>query len=148
MKRTGARMIDVSAKPHLHRLAEAEGFLHLRPATLAAIRRGGLEKGDALEIGRTAAILAAKNTSQFLPLCHPVPLEGTQVEFSLDRSRVRCAVRVEAHYKTGVEMEALVAVAAGLLTVWDVVKRLEKDADGQYPMARLEGVRVVRKVKG
>lgn len=146
--RRGAHMVDVSRKPAVLRVAEAEGVLRLRAATLAAIRGGRVKKGDPLEIARTAAVLAAKNTPQILPLCHPVPLEAVDVDFSTGRGVLRCRVRVRAHYKTGVEMEALVATAAALLTVWDVVKPLEKDAQGQYPDARLEAVRVRKKEKG
>ena len=145
---TGARMVDVGAKPVVPRVAEAQGRLRLRPATTRAIRAGRLEKGDALEIGRTAAILAAKQTPHLLPLCHPVPLDAVDVSFHVRRDGVQCRVRVHAQYRTGVEMEALVAVTVGLLTVWDLVKPLEKDAHGQYPTAALENVRVVRKVKG
>jgi cyclic pyranopterin monophosphate synthase len=143
----GARMVDVGAKPTVARLAVAEGTLRLRPATLRAIRDGRLEKGDALEIARTAAILAAKHTSDLLPLCHPIPLDAVDVDFAPTASALRCRVTVRAHWRTGVEMEALVAASTALLTVWDVVKPLEKDAGGQYPTARIEGLRVVRKVK-
>ncbi len=147
MKHT-AHMVDVGAKPIVRREAEAEGFLRLRPETLAAIRAGKLAKGDALEIARTAAVLAAKNTPQILPLCHPVPLDAVETNLSVDADRIRCRVRVVAHHRTGVEMEALVACSTALLTIWDVVKPLEKDDQGQYPTARLEDVRVLKKVKG
>lgn len=141
-------MVDVGAKPNVARRAVAEATLRLRPATVRAIRDGRIEKGDALEVARTAALLAAKNTPQILPLTHPIPLESVDVDFELARDAVRARVAVAAHYKTGVEMEALTAAAVALLTVWDMVKPLEKDKRGQYPTVRLEGLRVVRKEKG
>lgn len=144
----GARMVDVGAKPIVARRAVAEGELRLQGATVQAIRRKRIEKGDALEIARTAAILAAKRTPETLPLCHPIPLDRVDVGFELGARAVRCRVEVRAHWRTGIEMEALVAVTTALLTVWDLVKPHEKDARGQYPTARIERVRVVRKVKG
>lgn len=141
-------MVDVGAKPSVRRVAEAQGVLRLRPATVRLVRERRLEKGDALEIGRVAGVLAAKRTSDLLPLCHPIPLDAIDVGFDLEDDAIRCRVRVAAHWRTGVEMEALVATSVALLAVWDLAKPHEKDADGQYPTARLEDVRVVRKVKG
>lgn len=143
-----AHMVDVGGKPSVRRAAVAEGSLRLKPATIRAVRARRLEKGDALEVGRIAAILAAKNTAHLLPLCHPIPLEAVDVTYSWGRGRLRCRARVQAHDRTGVEMEALVATTVALLTVWDLVKPLEKDSRGQYPTTRLERVRVLRKVKG
>ena len=145
--RAAAKMVDISQKPILHRTATASGTLRLRRQTLQAIRSGTVEKGDVLEIARTAAILAAKNTPQILPLTHPIPLEGVALDLELQKDRLVATATVQAHWKTGVEMEALVATAAALLTVWDLVKPLEKDAEGQYPTTRLEDLRVLRKVK-
>lgn len=145
---TGAKMVDVGEKPVVARRAVAEGKLILGARTVRAIRAKRLEKGDALEIARTAAILAAKRTPDTLPLCHPIPLDAVDVSFKLGRQRLQCRVEVRAHWRTGVEMEALVAATTALLTVWDIVKPLEKDEKGQYPKTRLEAVRVVRKVKG
>lgn len=142
-----AHMVDVAAKPFVDRIAEAEGTLRLQRETIRAIRARRIEKGDVLEVARVAAIQAAKLTPQVLPLCHPIPLEGVDVQFTLAADRVRVRTRVRAHYKTGVEMEALVAASTALLTIWDLVKPLEKNARGQYPKTRIEDVRVVRKVK-
>jgi cyclic pyranopterin monophosphate synthase len=143
-----ARMVDVSAKPKVPRRATAEARLMLQNSTLQAIRDKTVEKGDVLEIARTAAILAAKATPQLLPLCHPIPLQGVDVDFKIAPDHLLARVTVRAEWQTGVEMEALTATAIALLTAWDLVKPLEKDADGQYPHARLEGLRVVSKVKG
>lgn len=145
---TGARMVDVGEKPIVKRVAHAEARLHLRPSTIAAIRDKKIEKGDVLEIARTAAILAAKATPQLLPLCHPIPLAGIDVRLTLEPDALHAFVTVRAEWRTGVEMEALTATAIALLTAWDLVKPLEKDAKGQYPTTRLDGLRVVEKVKG
>lgn len=145
---SAAKMVDISQKPAVKRVATAEGRLYLRPSTLQAIRDKKLEKGDVLEIARTAAILAAKATPQILPLCHPIPLEGIEVKLTLEPDALHALVTVRAEWRTGVEMEALTAAAVALLTAWDICKPLEKDAKGQYPATRLDGLRVVEKVKG
>ena len=143
-----AKMVDVGAKPRVKRVAQAEARLRLRPQTLDAIRGKNVEKGDVLEIARTAGILAAKATPQLLPLCHPIPLDGVEVQLTLEPEGLHALVTVRAEWRTGVEMEALTAAAVALLTAWDLVKPLEKDPNGQYPTTRLEGLRVVEKVKG
>lgn len=140
-------MVDVAAKPDTKRRAVAKGILQLRAKTLEAIRDRKLEKGDALEIARTAAILAAKHTPSILPLCHPLPLTAITVDFDLAPGALHCTVTVETTYKTGVEMEALTACATALLTIWDVVKPLEKDKKGQYPSTVVQELRVVEKEK-
>ena len=94
-----------------------------------------------------AALQAVKNTPNLIPHCHPIPRTGVNVDLDILEDRVRCQCRVKAEYKTGVEMESLVGVMAALLTFWDMVKYLEKDESGQYPHTRIEGVRVISKVK-
>lgn len=143
-----ARMIDIGTKPDVPRRAVAEGTIRLRPRTVAAIRAGRVPKGDPVATGEVAGLQAIKSTWQTLPHCHPIPLSSAAVEFDIGKDRVVCTTTVEATYKTGVEMEALYGVSVALLTVWDMVKALEKDARGQYPVARIEGVRVVSKAKG
>ena len=145
---SGARMVNVGEKPLVKRVAQAEARLRLQPSTLAAIRDKRIEKGDVLEIARTAAILGAKATPQLLPLCHPIPLDGIDVELTLEPDALYARVTVRATWRTGVEMEALTATALALLTAWDLVKPLEKDSTGQYPTTQLDGLRVVEKVKG
>ncbi len=142
-----ARMADIHAKPDVRRRAVAEGMILLRQRTLAAIRAGRVEKGDPIAAAEVAGLQAIKSTWQTLPHCHPIPLTSAAVEFVVGKDRVVCTTTVEATYKTGVEMEALYGVSVALLTVWDMVKSLEKDARGQYPSARLEGIRVVSKEK-
>jgi cyclic pyranopterin phosphate synthase len=115
----------------MYREAEAEGFIKLRPETLKRIREGCVEKGDVFSTTNIAAILAAKKTAELLPLCHPVPLTNVSVEMNVEDEGVRIRASVKAVGKTGVEMEALVATATALLNVWDMVKKYEKDVNGQ-----------------
>lgn len=141
-------MIDISPKEDVPRRARASGELVLQSATLAAIRGGEVEKGDVLASARVAAIHAVKRTSEALPFCHPIPIAAADAAFELRDDRIVATVDVSATYKTGVEMEALYACAVALLTVWDMVKKREKDEGGQYPHARIQNVRVVTKEKG
>ncbi len=143
-----ARMVDIHAKPDVPRRAVAEGAIRLRPATVAAIRARRVPKGDPIAAAEVAGLQAIKSTWQTLPHCHPIPLTSAGVELDARKDRVVCTVTVEATYKTGVEMEALYGVSVALLTVWDMVKSLEKDARGQYATTRVEGVRVLSKRKG
>ncbi len=143
-----ARMVDIRAKPDVRRRAVATGTIRLRPGTIAAIRGRRVVKGDPIAAAEVAGLQAIKSTWQTLPHCHPIPLTSAAVEFELGRDRLVCTTVVEATYKTGVEMEALYGVSVALLTVWDMVKSLEKDARGQYPVARIEDVHVVSKDKG
>lgn len=144
----GARMVHVGDKPLVPRRAVASGRLRLKASTIAAIRSKRVEKGDVLEVARVAAIQAAKETPRTLPLCHPIPLESVEVDFELGARDVLCRVTCRATWKTGVEMESLVAAMTGLLTVWDLVKPLEKDSKGQYPDTRVTDLHVESKVKG
>ena len=143
-----AQMVDIGDKPEVARCATARGRLRLRPATAAAIASGEVPKGDPFATSRVAAIQAVKATPAILPLCHPLPISGVEVEFALDGAEVECRVTVSATYRTGVEMEALTGVMAGLLCVWVLVKLLEKDEAGQYPETRIHSVKVVEKLKG
>jgi cyclic pyranopterin monophosphate synthase len=142
-----ARMVDISRKPDVRRRAVAEGTIRLKPSTIAAVRAGHVPKGDPLAAAEVAGLQAIKATWQALPHTHPIPLTSAAVEFRLSRDKLTATAEVEATYKTGVEMEALYGVTIALLTIWDMVKSLEKDARGQYPTARLEDIRVVRKEK-
>jgi len=143
-----ARQRSIDAKPLVYRRAVARGDLRLAPKTLAAVRRGRVAKGDPLRAGELAGLLAMKRTPDLIPHCHPIPLTGSRVELSVGRRKVHAEGEVEAVYRTGVEMEALVGVSVALLTVWDMVKYLEKDARGGYPTASMGPVRVVTKEKG
>lgn len=143
-----ARMADIQAKPDVPRRAVATGTIRLRAATVRAIRGKRVEKGDPIAAAEVAGLQAIKSTWQTLPHCHPIPLTSAAVEFDIRTDRLVCTTTVAATYKTGVEMEALYGVSVALLTVWDMVKSLEKDARGQYPAARIDGIRVVSKEKG
>jgi len=138
-----AHMVDVGAKPATHRIAVAEGRITMQPATLAIIQSGTAKKGDVLGIARIAGIMAAKKTSDLIPLCHPLALTRVAVDFDLlpDVSTVRCVATVETVGPTGVEMEALTAVQVALLTVYDMCKAVDK-------LMLMEGVRVVEKRGG
>jgi cyclic pyranopterin phosphate synthase len=142
------QMVDISGKEEVVREAVAEGRIRLREATLRAIREGTLVKGNVLATARVAAILAVKETPRIIPLCHPIPLSGIDVDFSDGEGFIRATVRVRSRGPTGVEMEALTGVSVALLTIWDMVKSAEKDAAGQYPETGIDGIRVLEKWKG
>ena len=121
-------MVDVSAKPETVREAVARAVVKMKPATLRAVRRGDAPKGDVLGTARTAGILAAKRTSELIPLCHPLRLTKVDVTFEdgRDGGTLGVQARVRTVDKTGVEMEALTAVTVAALTIYDMVKALEK----------------------
>jgi len=123
-----AHMVDVAGKPETHRIARAAGTIRMQPATLAAIAAGSAKKGDVIGIARIAAIQAAKRTAELVPLCHPLPLTRVSADFVLDEaaSAVHCTVQAETVGRTGVEMEALTAVQVGLLTIYDMVKAVDR----------------------
>jgi len=143
-----ARMVDISKKRDVPRHAVASGEIVLSPATIREIRAGRVPKGDPIHTAEIAGLQAVKKVWEALPHCHPIPITSASVEFSVKKDRVRVTCEVAATYKTGVEMEALYSCTVALLTVWDMVKPLEKDSGGQYPTARIEGIRVLRKEKG
>jgi cyclic pyranopterin monophosphate synthase len=123
-----AHMVDVGEKAETHRVAVATGTIHMKPETLAIIQSGTAKKGDVLGIARIAAIMAAKRTSDLIPLCHPLALTRVNVEFHSDEveSKITCVAQVETFDKTGVEMEALTAVQVGLLTIYDMCKAVDR----------------------
>lgn len=141
-------MVDVTEKPVVRRQAEAEGKIRLAPGTLRKIAAGEIKKGDPFLVAEVAAMNAAKQTHLLIPHCHQIPLDTISVTFKLmdDGVEVRCLVRAQA--RTGVEMEALVGVSIALNTIWDMVKYLEKDDQGQYPGTSMTDIRVIRKEKG
>jgi len=138
-----AHMVDVSAKPVTDRVAVAEGCVVMTPETLAHVTAGTAKKGDVLGIARVAAIMGAKRTSDLIPLCHPLPITKVSVELTPDASLpgVRIEATVKTSGQTGVEMEALTAVTTAALTIYDMLKAVEKSM-------RIEGVRVVLKDGG
>ncbi len=136
-----ARMVDVGDKPMTQRVAVAECLVRMSESTLEAVREAQLAKGDALGVARVAGIMAAKRTSDLIPLCHPLPISSVEVDFELEATAVRIIATAHVSGQTGVEMEALTAAAVAGLTVIDMVKGLEK---GVY----LERVRLLSKSGG
>lgn len=140
-------MVDITEKPVIKRLAEVAGRILLSPDTIIKIKNGQIKKGDPLLVAEIAAMNAAKQTHLLIPHCHQIPLDTVNVTFAISQGAIdaRCLVRAQA--RTGVEMEAIVGVTAALNTVWDMVKYLEKNKEGQYPLTSITDIRVVRKEK-
>ncbi len=136
-----ARMVDVSAKPATLREATARGRVVMAPATAALIREGAAAKGDVLATARLAGIMAAKRTADLIPLCHPLALSAVAVDLTVGEDAVEIEARVRTTGPTGVEMEALTAVSVAALTVYDMVKAVDR-------AMRIESVRVVQKSGG
>jgi cyclic pyranopterin phosphate synthase len=136
-----AHMVDVADKAVTKRVARAAGRITMQPATLESIQAGTARKGDVLGIARIAAIQAAKRTADLIPLAHPLPLTRVSVDFAFDASAVAIEVTAETLDRTGVEMEALTAVAVGLLTIYDMCKSMDR---GMH----IEGVRLLEKSGG
>ena len=136
-----ARMVDVTEKAATDRFAAAAGRVRMLPATLDAIRTGGVAKGDVLAVAQVAGIMAAKNTAQLIPMCHPLGLTGVDIRFRLEVDCVEILARVRCKGETGVEMEALTAVSAAALTVYDMCKALQKDME-------ITDIRLLRKTGG
>ena len=124
-----AKMVDVGEKPESVRTAVAAGRVLVNPATFALIKSGGMKKGDVLTVAQVAGVMGAKRTPELIPMCHPVLIDGIDLALSLDE--VRCSVEIRATVscagRTGVEMEALSAVSAAALTVYDMCKAVQKD---------------------
>ena len=141
-------MVDVSGKAEVFREATAKGKIRLKPETVNLIREEKIVKGNPLYTAKIAGVLAAKKTSELIPLCHPLPLTSVKVEAKIvEKTAVEVTAIVKTKAQTGVEMEALAAASVGLLTIWDMVKQYEKDAAGQYPNTMIENIHVVRKLK-
>jgi cyclic pyranopterin phosphate synthase len=138
-----AHMVDVAHKSVTKRLARATGRIVMQSATLSLVRAGDAKKGDVLGVARVAAITAAKRTSDLIPLCHPLPLTHVAVDFAIDESRsaVEIEVTTQTLGRTGVEMEALTAVTAGLLTIYDMCKSVDRGM-------RIEAIRLLEKMGG
>jgi len=142
------RMVDISEKPEILREATAQGTIKLKPETIQLIKQRKTEKGDPLEAAKIAGILAAKQTSTLIPLCHPLPLTKVEIRTEIpDKTTVQVTATVKTKAQTGVEMEALTATATSLLTIWDMVKQYEKDKEGQYPTTVIHDIHVVKKIK-
>ena len=148
MKKEIQGIVEIGSKPVVERKATATGLLHLQQETKQAIVEKNVKKGDVLEASTIAAIQAVKETPRIIPHCHPIRLEGCKVDWTWEGTSLRCTVHVSAHYKTGIELEALTGVSAGLLCVLDMVKSYEKDEQGQYPDATITDLKILEKRKG
>ena len=142
-------MVDISDKDNVLRIATAEGRIKLRKRTVERILNNAVEKGDIVSISEVVGISGAKKTSELLPFCHPIPITKVSVKVAPDSNNQEIVVRatVKGIYKTGVEMEALTAVALALLNIWDMVKKYEKDDRGEYPFTEILKIRVIEKKK-
>jgi cyclic pyranopterin phosphate synthase len=136
-----AHMVDVAAKAATHRVAVAGGRIRMQPQTLDAIVQGSARKGDVLGVARLAGIMAAKKTSELIPLCHPLALTRVALEFETGGDGVSCTATAETVGPTGVEMEALTAVQVALLTIYDMCKAVDRGM-------RIEGIRLLEKIGG
>ncbi|RZN68437.1 MAG: cyclic pyranopterin monophosphate synthase MoaC [Candidatus Methanolliviera hydrocarbonicum] len=141
------RMIDIGGKKEVKRRAMAFGKIYLKESTIEAIKEGRIEKGNVLATAKVSGIMAVKRTSDTIPLCHPIPITNVEINFELDERFIRIKVLVESLGRTGVEMEALHGVNISLLTIWDMVKSVEKDENGQYPETEISDIKVVYKEK-
>ena len=135
-----AKMVDVGHKPAQQRIAVAEGFVRCQPKTISALRAKKIPKGDVFTVAKIAAIQAAKRTDELIPLCHSLPLDAVEVNFSLKKNLVHIIAEARTTAKTGVEMEALTAVTVAALTIYDMCKAVDKTMS-------FEGVRLVSKIK-
>lgn len=138
-----AKMVDVGAKPETERMAVAGGEVHLKPETMELIRQGLMKKGDVLTVAKIAGIMGAKHTSDLIPLCHPIALTQVEVNLQLEESLPGVVISASARTvgKTGVEMEALTAVSVAALTVYDMVKAVDR-------AARIQNIRLIEKRGG
>jgi cyclic pyranopterin monophosphate synthase len=137
------QMVDVGMKPETERIAIARGEVHMRPETLEIIQKGNSKKGDVLSVAQIAGIMAAKRTSELIPLCHPISMEHIEVELLMDANLpgVRIKATIKTKGQTGVEMEALTAVSVAALTIYDMTKAIEKSM-------RIQNIRLVEKHGG
>jgi cyclic pyranopterin phosphate synthase len=136
-----ARMVDISAKPATRREATAEGFIHVAKDALQAVAEQAVKKGDVLATARIAGIMAAKRTADLIPLCHPLPIDAVSLDLAIEATGIRATATVATTHGTGVEMEALTAVSAALLTVYDMAKALDRTM-------RIDDIRLLRKSGG
>jgi cyclic pyranopterin phosphate synthase len=142
------RMVDISEKNDVPRLARASGEILLSEETIEKIKTDSMGKGNVLATARVAAVLAVKKTPEIIPMCHQLPVTAVDVAFEMEKERISVVVEVKTVGKTGIEMEALTGAAVALLTIWDMVKSAEKDENGNYPDTLISNIRVLEKFKG
>jgi cyclic pyranopterin phosphate synthase len=143
----GVHMVEVGNKPAIKRSATASGKIILNKETIDLVEKQTIRKGNVLTTAQIAAISAVKNTANIIPLCHPLSITGINVDFKVINTGIEVKVQVNSDGKTGVEMEAITGASVALLTIWDMVKSVEKDDDGQYPATRIKEIKVIEKIK-
>ena len=143
----GVHMVEVGGKPDQKRRAIASGSIFLDKNTINLIQNEEIKQGNVLTTDQIAGFEAVKNTSSIIPLCHPLALTGIELDFEVKEDEIIATCAVNTLGKTGVEMEAITGVSVALLTVWDMVKAVEKDDDGQYPDTRISDIKVIKKDK-
>jgi len=143
----GVHMVEVGDKPVVKRTALAKGNIYLKEDTINLIEKEEIKKGNVLTTAQIAAIGAVKSTHHLIPLCHSLKITGVEENFQVYSEHIEVTVSVKSTGKTGVEMEALTGVSVALLTIWDMVKSVEKDENGQYPLTRISDIKVVKKEK-
>jgi len=141
-------MVDISKKKETARTATASGKIKLKTETIKLIKNRQVEKGDVLEIARVSGMLAVKKTPETIPHCHQIPITSIKIDFEISEDHIEAVVKVKAVAKTGVEIDALCGASAALLTIWDVVKKYEKDENGQYPKTEIYDIKILEKIKG
>ena len=143
----GVHMVEVSDKPVVKRTAVSRGKIYLNAETIELIEKEEIKKGNVLTTAQIAAIGAVKSTHHLIPLCHSLKITGVDVKFDMNQEFIEVEVGVTSLGKTGVEMEALTGTSVALLTIWDMVKSVEKDSEGQYPSTKISDIIVVKKEK-
>jgi cyclic pyranopterin phosphate synthase len=143
----GKGMIDISKKDPMLRIATAEGVVHLGSESINSIKNKTNPKGDVLENAKLAAIQMVKLTPQYVFMAHPIAINGVKVDFSVEDTKITCQVTVIAIERTGVELEAISGVMGALMAIFDLSKRYEKDDNGQYPIAKIDEIKVISKTK-
>lgn len=147
LTKDGIHMVEVGDKPLQRRMAIATGKIHLQKSTIKMIENAEIKKGNVLTTAQVAGINAIKNTSNLIPLCHPLSISGIEINFNIEDSGISTTVSVKTTGQTGVEMEAITGVSVVLLTIWDMVKAVEKDENGQYPNTAISDICVLKKEK-
>jgi len=142
-----SKVVDISKKENVIRKATAEGRIKLRDITIQAIIDDKIAKGNVFGVATTAAILAVKKTPELIPMCHFIPITSIKIDFQILGKEIKAQCEVKSVGKTGVEMEAITGVSVALLTIWDMVKSMEKDETGNYPQTVIKDIVVTRKEK-
>ena len=143
----GVKMVEVGDKEIVRRTATAKGKINLQNSTIYMIKNNEIKKGNVLTTAQIAAIGAIKSTHHLIPLCHSIIITGVDVDFNVQDSYIETKITVRCDGKTGVEMEALTGTSVALLTIWDMVKSVEKDENGQYPLTSISDIIVSEKIK-